>query len=78
MSIFTLNLIFMLPGKDTALTWARRVRILRDCALALRFLHHYIDGCIVHRDIKVNKIGSYTYIFNTLLRRDFNYAFSFN
>ena len=40
-------------GNDPVLTWERRVKILRDCALALRYLHHYIDGCIVHRDIKV-------------------------
>lgn len=39
--------------KDAVLTWERRVKILRDCALALRYLHHYVDGCIVHRDIKV-------------------------
>ncbi|XP_048324711.2 probable receptor-like protein kinase At2g42960 [Ziziphus jujuba] len=50
------NLAQHLLRKDTALTWARRVRILRDCALALRFLHHYIDGCIVHRDIKLTNI----------------------
>ncbi|THF94092.1 hypothetical protein TEA_011755 [Camellia sinensis var. sinensis] len=43
-------------GKDTVLTWGRRVKILRDCALALRYLHHYIDGCIVHRDIKLTNI----------------------
>lgn len=45
--------VHLLSGKDTFLTWERRVRILRDCSLALRYLHHYIDGCIVHRDIKV-------------------------
>lgn len=44
------------PGKDSVLTWERRVKILRDCALALRYLHYYIDGCIVHRDIKVTEI----------------------
>lgn len=43
----------IIAGKDSVLTWERRVKILRDCALAIRFLHHYIDGCIVHRDIKV-------------------------
>lgn len=39
--------------KDAVLKWEKRVKILRDCALALRYLHHYVDGCIVHRDIKV-------------------------
>ncbi|KAF5749199.1 hypothetical protein HS088_TW04G01162 [Tripterygium wilfordii] len=43
-------------GKDNVLTWERRVKILRDCALGLRYLHHYIDGCIVHRDIKLTNI----------------------
>ncbi|PWA36199.1 protein kinase-like domain, Concanavalin A-like lectin/glucanase domain protein [Artemisia annua] len=42
--------------KDSVLTWEKRVKILRDCALAIRFLHHYIDGCIVHRDIKLTNI----------------------
>ena len=41
------------PGKDTILTWEKRIKILRDCALALRYLHRHLDGCIVHRDIKV-------------------------
>ncbi|XP_024966149.1 putative leucine-rich repeat receptor-like serine/threonine-protein kinase At2g19230 [Cynara cardunculus var. scolymus] len=45
-----------LLGKDSVLIWERRVKILRDCALAIRFLHHYIDGCIVHRDIKLTNI----------------------
>uniref|UniRef100_A0A803PTS2 Protein kinase domain-containing protein n=1 Tax=Cannabis sativa TaxID=3483 RepID=A0A803PTS2_CANSA len=43
-------------GKDTLLTWDKRVRILRDCAIALRYLHRNIDGCIVHRDIKLTNI----------------------
>lgn len=43
-------------GKESGLTWEKRVKILRDCALALRYLHHFIDGCIVHRDIKVRII----------------------
>ncbi|KVI07924.1 Concanavalin A-like lectin/glucanase, subgroup, partial [Cynara cardunculus var. scolymus] len=46
------NLAHHLLRKDSVLIWERRVKILRDCALAIRFLHHYIDGCIVHRDIK--------------------------
>ncbi|KAF3452411.1 hypothetical protein FNV43_RR02844 [Rhamnella rubrinervis] len=50
------NLAQHLLRKDTVLNWARRVRILRDCAIGLRFLHHYIDGCIVHRDIKLTNI----------------------
>ncbi|KAG8649833.1 hypothetical protein MANES_08G147300v8 [Manihot esculenta] len=47
------NLARHLLRKDAVLTWETRVKILRDCALGLRYLHHYIDGCIVHRDIKV-------------------------
>ncbi|KAI3732949.1 hypothetical protein L1987_64162 [Smallanthus sonchifolius] len=50
------NLAHHLLRKDCVLTWEKRVRILRDCALAIRFLHHYIDGCIVHRDIKLTNI----------------------
>ncbi|XP_015578671.2 probable leucine-rich repeat receptor-like protein kinase At5g49770 [Ricinus communis] len=50
------NLAQHLLRKDTLLTWERRVKILRDCALGLRYLHHYIDGCIVHRDIKLTNI----------------------
>ncbi|GKU87299.1 hypothetical protein SLEP1_g1722 [Rubroshorea leprosula] len=42
--------------KDTALTWEKRAKILRDCALALKYLHHFVDGCIVHRDIKLTNI----------------------
>ncbi|KAK4366453.1 hypothetical protein RND71_014333 [Anisodus tanguticus] len=47
------NLAQHLLRKDRVLNWEQRVNILRDCALALRYLHNYIDGCIVHRDIKV-------------------------
>ncbi|KAF9670209.1 hypothetical protein SADUNF_Sadunf13G0044600 [Salix dunnii] len=50
------NLSQNLRRKDTVLTWERRVKILRDCALGLRYLHHFIDGCIVHRDIKLTNI----------------------
>ncbi|CAN6714679.1 unnamed protein product [Malus baccata var. baccata] len=50
------NLAQHLLSDDPVLTWERRVKILRDCALALRYLHHYIDGCIVHRDIKLTNI----------------------
>jgi serine/threonine protein kinase len=35
------------------LPWETIVKILRDCASVLRFLHTHPDGCIVHRDIKV-------------------------
>ncbi|KAF8388470.1 hypothetical protein HHK36_027142 [Tetracentron sinense] len=50
------NLAHHLLKRDSVLSWDRRVKILRDCALALRYLHHYIDGCIVHRDIKLTNI----------------------
>ncbi|XP_059592562.1 probable serine/threonine-protein kinase PBL28 [Vitis vinifera] len=50
------NLAYNLQKKHEVLTWERRVKILRDCALALRYLHNYIDGCIVHRDIKLTNI----------------------
>ncbi|KAK8490723.1 hypothetical protein V6N11_034941 [Hibiscus sabdariffa] len=50
------NLAQHLLRKDCVLTWYRRVKILRDCALGLRYLHSYIDGCIVHRDIKLTNI----------------------
>ncbi|XP_047257822.1 putative wall-associated receptor kinase-like 16 isoform X2 [Capsicum annuum] len=50
------NLAQHLMRKDRVLSWEQRVNILRDCALALRYLHNYIDGCIVHRDIKLTNI----------------------
>ncbi|XP_050224712.1 probable leucine-rich repeat receptor-like protein kinase At5g49770 [Mercurialis annua] len=50
------NLAQHLLRKENLLTWERRVQILRDCALGLRYLHHYIDGCVVHRDIKLTNI----------------------
>ncbi|KAJ0549682.1 putative protein kinase RLK-Pelle-URK-2 family [Helianthus annuus] len=50
------NLAFNLLRRDSVLAWEKRVKILRDCALAIRFLHHFIDGCIVHRDIKLTNI----------------------
>lgn len=50
------NLAQHLLHKGTVLLWEKRVKILRDCALALRYLHHYVDGCIVHRDIKLTNI----------------------
>ncbi|KAK9137981.1 hypothetical protein Sjap_008575 [Stephania japonica] len=42
------------PGKG--LTLFTRVKILRDCTLALKFLHSYPDGCVVHEAIKLSKI----------------------
>ncbi|KAH6838097.1 hypothetical protein C2S53_001188 [Perilla frutescens var. hirtella] len=50
------NLAQQLLKKDTVLTWVDRVRILRDCALALKYLHSHMTGCIVHRDIKLTNI----------------------
>ncbi|XP_006830569.3 putative serine/threonine-protein kinase [Amborella trichopoda] len=50
------NLSYQLRRNETFLSWERRLTILRDCALALRFLHNYPDGCIVHRDIKLTNI----------------------
>ncbi|KAL1552137.1 putative receptor-like protein kinase [Salvia divinorum] len=50
------NLAQHLLRKDAVLTWEDRVRILRECALALRYLHHHMSGCIVHRDIKLTNI----------------------
>ncbi|XP_022927539.1 probable leucine-rich repeat receptor-like protein kinase At5g49770 [Cucurbita moschata] len=50
------NLAQHLMRKDTLLSWETRVKILRQCALALRYLHQRADGCIVHRDIKLTNI----------------------
>ncbi|KAE8766444.1 Cysteine-rich receptor-like protein kinase 40 [Hordeum vulgare] len=47
------NLAQNLLRSDSVLSWPTRVKILRDCASVLRFLHTHSDGCIVHRDIKV-------------------------
>ena len=50
-------IVFFVGGSDSekndSLTWDARVKILRHCAVALQYLHNYINGCIVHRDIKV-------------------------
>ncbi|OMO87821.1 hypothetical protein COLO4_20555 [Corchorus olitorius] len=51
------NLAQHLLKKDRVLSWERRVKILRDCAHGLRYLHNYIDGCIVHRDIKAKDVS---------------------
>ncbi|KAL8544610.1 hypothetical protein ACS0TY_005001 [Phlomoides rotata] len=50
------NLSQHLLRKDNVLTWEMRVKILRDCAFALKYLHTHINGCIVHRDIKLTNI----------------------
>ncbi|CAD5194732.1 unnamed protein product [Musa acuminata subsp. malaccensis] len=50
------NLAHNLLRSDALLPWGKRVKILRDCSLALRFLHTHPDGCIVHRDIKLANI----------------------
>ncbi|XWS57813.1 hypothetical protein CRYUN_Cryun09bG0205700 [Craigia yunnanensis] len=50
------NLAQHLQRKYRVLPWERRVKILRDCAHGLRSLHNHIDGCIVHRDIKLTNI----------------------
>lgn len=55
MSVNHLLSLMIFVGKNSALTWERRVKILRDCARALRYLHHHVDGCIVHRDVKVTR-----------------------
>ncbi|KAH6757503.1 hypothetical protein C2S52_023371 [Perilla frutescens var. hirtella] len=43
-------------AEDCVLTWDLRVKILRDCAAALKYLHYHMSGCIVHRDIKLTNI----------------------
>ncbi|XP_062196932.1 probable serine/threonine-protein kinase PBL28 [Phragmites australis] len=50
------NLAQNLLRSDSVLPWETRVKILRDCASVLRFLHTHPDGCIVHRDIKLTNI----------------------
>ncbi|GJN04345.1 hypothetical protein PR202_ga21888 [Eleusine coracana subsp. coracana] len=50
------NLAQNLLRGDSVLPWETRVKILRDCASVLRFLHTHPDGCIVHRDIKLTNI----------------------
>lgn len=50
------NLAQHLLNKDTVLKWDTRVTILRDCAYALKYLHNFMEGCIVHRDIKLTNI----------------------
>ncbi|KAH7683037.1 Non-specific serine/threonine protein kinase protein [Dioscorea alata] len=50
------NLAHNLLRGDAVLPWDTRVKILRNCALALRFLHTHPDGCTVHRDIKLTNI----------------------
>ncbi|KAH6804853.1 hypothetical protein C2S51_029684 [Perilla frutescens var. frutescens] len=50
------NLAEHLLTEDCVLTWDLRVKILRDCAAALKYLHYHMSGCIVHRDIKLTNI----------------------
>ncbi|XP_027931696.1 proline-rich receptor-like protein kinase PERK3 [Vigna unguiculata] len=50
------NLAQHLLRRDSHLTWETRVRILRDCSFALKYLHHHMEGCVVHRDIKLTNI----------------------
>ncbi|KAH0679490.1 hypothetical protein KY284_020575 [Solanum tuberosum] len=50
------NLGQYLIREDTVLTWDARVKILRDCASAITYLHNYIDGSIIHRHIKLSSI----------------------
>ncbi|KAL8533014.1 hypothetical protein ACS0TY_009318 [Phlomoides rotata] len=50
------NLAHHLLKSECVLTWKLRVKILRDCAAALKHLHQHISGCIVHRDIKLTNI----------------------
>ncbi|KAL9165878.1 hypothetical protein ABFS82_06G198800 [Erythranthe guttata] len=50
------NLAQHLLMNDKVLTWESRVKILRDCAFALKYLHNHVNGCIVHRDIKLTNI----------------------
>ncbi|XP_057722246.1 serine/threonine-protein kinase CDG1-like [Arachis stenosperma] len=50
------NLAQHLLKKDCHLNWETRVKILRDCSFALKYLHHHIEGCVVHRDIKLTNI----------------------
>lgn len=39
-------------GSHTVMTFEQRVRIVRDVALALEYLHHGASPGIIHRDIK--------------------------
>ncbi|KAI9077995.1 hypothetical protein K1719_040124 [Acacia pycnantha] len=50
------NLGQHLLRSEVHLTWETRVRILRECSFALKYLHHHIEGCVVHRDIKLTNI----------------------
>ncbi|KAJ8543650.1 hypothetical protein K7X08_025268 [Anisodus acutangulus] len=50
------NLAQYFLREDTVLTLDARVKILRDCACAIKYLHHYIDGCIIHHHIKLSSI----------------------
>ncbi|KAI4350140.1 hypothetical protein L6164_010649 [Bauhinia variegata] len=50
------NLAQHLLRRDSHLKWETRVKILRDCSYALKYLHHHMEGCVVHRDIKLTNI----------------------
>ena len=49
--------VIQCSGKGGHLKWETRVKILRDCSFALKYLHHHIEGCVVHRDIKVGALN---------------------
>ncbi|KAI3954129.1 hypothetical protein MKW98_017953, partial [Papaver atlanticum] len=50
------NLSEWLFGKDKVLSWIQRLEIAIDCARGLWFLHTYLEGSIIHRDIKPTNI----------------------
>lgn len=44
----------LITGKDKSLPWIQRLEIAIDSARGLWFLHTFPEGCIVHRDVKVD------------------------
>ncbi|KAK9096475.1 hypothetical protein Sjap_021972 [Stephania japonica] len=54
--VLSLLIIYLCSLVGKGLTMFIRVKILRDCALALKFLHSHPDGGIVHEAIKLSNI----------------------
>ncbi|KAF8709914.1 hypothetical protein HU200_029631 [Digitaria exilis] len=44
------------PGREPALHWGKRFRIIKDVALGLYYLHNSCEQVIVHRDVKASNV----------------------
>ncbi|KAK1299204.1 L-type lectin-domain containing receptor kinase S.4 [Acorus calamus] len=50
------NYLFADDAKATMLDWARRLKIIRDVAAALLYLHEEWENVVIHRDVKASNV----------------------